>query len=57
MTRQAVDVTTGGAPLAYQVTIPVVQRIEPIAAAVDADDDAPAGAAAGADDGDDGPTL
>lgn len=56
-TRKAVDVTTGGAPLAYQVTIPVVQRIEPIAAATDDDDDPPAGAAAGADDGDDGPTL
>lgn len=56
-TRKAVDLTTGGAPLAYQVTIPVVQRIEPIAAAAEVDDDPPAGAAAEADDGDDGPTL
>ena len=27
-TRKAVDLTTGGAPLAYHVQIPVVQRIE-----------------------------
>lgn len=56
-TRKAVDLTTGGAPLAYQVTIPVVQRIEPFAAAglTSADgEEAPAGAA---EDDDDGPTL
>ena len=56
-TRKAVDLTSGGAPLAYQVTIPVVQRIEPFAAAglTSADgEEAPAGAA---EDDDDGPTL
>jgi predicted transcriptional regulator len=56
-TRKAVDLTSGGAPLAYQVTIPVVQRIEPFAAAgvLSADgEEAPAGAA---EDDDDGPTL
>lgn len=55
-TRKAVDLTSGGAPLAYQVTIPVVQRIEPFAAAgvLSADgEEAPAGAA----EDDDGPTL
>lgn len=41
-TRKAVDLTTGGAPLAYNVTIPVVQRVEPVAA--------PAGADEGGDD-------
>ena len=56
-TRKAVDLTSGGAPLAYQVTIPVVQRIEPFVAAglTSADgEEAPAGAA---EDDDDGPTL
>ena len=56
-TRKAVDLTSGGAPLAYQVTIPVVQRIEPFAAAgaLSADgEEAPAGAA---EDDADGPTL
>ena len=56
-TRKAVDLTSGGAPLAYQVTIPVVQRIEPFAAAgaLSADgEEAPAGAE---EDADDGPTL
>ena len=56
-TRKAVDLTSGGAPLAYQVTIPTVQRIEPFAAAglTSADgEEAPAGAA---EDDDDGPTL
>jgi predicted transcriptional regulator len=56
-TRKAVDLTSGGAPLAYQVTIPVVQRIEPFAAAgmLSADgEEAPAGAA---EDDNDGPTL
>ena len=52
--RKAVDLTTGGAPISYQVTIPTVQRIEPFAAAAAVDDDAPAGAAG---DDDDGPTL
>ena len=55
-TRKAVDLTSGGAPLAYQVTIPVVQRIEPFVAAglTSADgEEAPAGAA---EDDDDGPT-
>ena len=41
-TRKAVDLTTGGAPLAYNVTIPVVQRVEPVAG--------PAGADEGGDD-------
>jgi predicted transcriptional regulator len=31
-TRKAVDLTTGGAPLAYNVQIPVVQRIEGVTA-------------------------
>jgi len=31
-TRKAVDLTTGGAPLAYTVQIPVVQRIEGVTA-------------------------
>jgi predicted transcriptional regulator len=56
-TRKAVDLTSGGAPLAYQVTIPVVQRIEPFVAAglTSADgEESPAGAA---EDDDDGPTL
>ena len=56
-TRKAVDLTSGGAPLAYQVTIPVVLRIEPFVAAglTSADgEEAPAGAA---EDDDDGPTL
>jgi predicted transcriptional regulator len=54
-TRKAVDVTSGGAPLAYQVTIPTVQRIEPVAAGQATFGDAapPAGAAAGAEDDDD----
>jgi predicted transcriptional regulator len=54
-TRKAVDVTSGGAPLAYQVTIPTVQRIEPVAAGQATFGDAapPAGAAAGAEDADD----
>lgn len=55
--RKAVDLTTGGAPLAYQVTIPTVQRIAPFVTAdvMTADgEDAPAVAA---EDDDDGPTL
>ena len=31
-TRKAVDLTTGGAPLAYTVQIPVVQRIDSVTA-------------------------
>lgn len=49
-TRKAVDLTSGGAPLAYHVTIPVVQRI-------DADSDAPAAPVAAPDSDDDGQAL
>lgn len=49
-TRKAVDLTSGGAPLAYHVTIPVVQRI-------DADSDAPAAPVAASDSDDDGQAL
>ena len=39
-TRKAVDLTTGGAPLAYTVQIPVVQRIEGVTAPPVPDDGA-----------------
>jgi predicted transcriptional regulator len=39
-TRKAVDLTTGGAPLAYNVQIPVVQRIEGVTAPPVPDDGA-----------------
>ena len=56
-TRKAVDLTSGGAPLAYQVTIPVVQRIEPFVAAGLTPADGEEASAGAAEDDDDGPTL
>ena len=56
-TRKAVDLTSGGAPLAYQVTIPVVQRIEPFVAAGLTSADGEEASAGAAEDDDDGPTL
>ena len=48
-TRKAVDLTTGGAPLTYHVTIPTVQRIEEATTSSDSSPAQP--------DDDDGPTL
>lgn len=56
-TRKAVDLTTGGAPLAYNVTIPVVQRVEALATVPTDEDEAAAAPTVDSDDGDDGPTL